>query len=1219
MTLPVSVLVRVRPNPSLRPPIVTVDETSHSVTLSETRRFTYDAAYGPEHKQAEIWNAAINIVDGVLSGLNGTILAYGQTRSGKTYTMLGSEWSSTSAEDTAGVIPRAVRHIFDKIEENRASADDVTYRTYVSFLEIYQEQVRDLLMPGQNVDSKDHLAIRKGVDGAMSVCGLLQVEVGDMNEALSYLEQGSIARTTGDTQMNSKSSRSHAVFTIILEQRKGETVKISKLSLVDLAGSERLKRTGAEGVRFQESVKINTGLLALGNVISILGSEFGFKKGTFVPYRMSKLTRLLEDSLGGNAKTLLIACVSPAREDSDETLNTLKYAHRARKIQNKPVVNIIRNKEPLPEIIDEDEIFPDPIEPDKDPDVDNEDEYAEGDAGYTVLEEDSADDPWFLAVMDELRHRTSRGLKAQRSLESALSDRDALSQRVGQLEKLLEESQHSIMEMQASSDERLKELLRENEEIAVHAEEVEQECERARQEQEGLLTRLTEVENELHATTETLTTDINLTVDTLIAVLNGEDVAKVVETARGVVKRWRPDSAVCLETSGPKPGVDPYPEHPGRQPLRPSRPPSSVASVPGSLGYPRRRVRKVSTPDQTAASLIDRQHAAIRRLEDDLFEKDEQARILLQEIQQLKEVVVPRLEGVNLKMIVENDRLKAQSGGQTGGHAHPTSHAIGDEEQLSKLSTLLAQRDDEIALLKEQIDALTAERDEWEAAVAEMQNGVLVNEAGGADVGQPQTRNAASGGNSNDSLSRRNRNISARESLNAMFVHNDRSAKQMRTAFWSESLGTEQGTTGVANGGAPPADVSDVPMIAPAAEDDEDDFPVHVSGIYEGHKDVGDGVTSPSRNEVKSEVDDGPSRQDVVAANKARVETMRDLRDAHKEMEKIRHQTTRQAQKLQRELDDAHAEIAKSKSALEDKEATLVRLKDDNERRCKGLETQIAKLKANVKDMQKLADEKEALEGKNADLREDLAKAESRVGALKKRLKEEAEKLAETESRKAKEVFSLRKQIEEDAKRIRLLETQGDTLRRRLDRAKSATAATSADRTAQHAARRDTRSASAAHPTKNSTVGSLPPIAQGRAKAGDIPETGDMLEEVQEMEESLQSRAEEIEAFKEYHAFSKHLRQVRTAVAQLTADLKEGESILETLAPEDPMRQRVGVRVGEIRQERELEPVSPGTWQRQPRVRFVGRAGRVSGSTGHYPCSREIGLLLSQSGSGASR
>lgn len=206
----------------------------------------------------------------------------------------------------------------------------------MSFLEIYQEDVRDLLDPVTKT-----INIRENADGDIVLAGVKEVEVVALDDLIRVFNQGSLSRTTGSTNMNEFSSRSHAVLSITLHQQiknKGTTEYYSsKFNLVDLAGSERNRKTGVSGLRFKESITINTGLLALGNVISALGDEE--HKAKHVPYRDSKITRLLQDSLGGNARTVMIACVSPADVNLDETLNTLRYADRARHIKNKPIVN----------------------------------------------------------------------------------------------------------------------------------------------------------------------------------------------------------------------------------------------------------------------------------------------------------------------------------------------------------------------------------------------------------------------------------------------------------------------------------------------------------------------------------------------------------------------------------------------------------------------------------------------------------------------------------------------------------------------------------------------------------------------------------------------------------------------------------------------------------------------------------------------------------------
>ncbi|KAG2642179.1 hypothetical protein PVAP13_2KG259400 [Panicum virgatum] len=327
--------------------------------------FTFDHVYGSTGTpSAAMFDQCVApLVDGLFQGYNATVLAYGQTGSGKTYTM------GTACKEGShiGIIPQAMAALFDKIESLK---NQVEFQIRISFIEILKEEVRDLLDPSAatvgkiengnghaklSVPGKPPVQIREASNGVITLAGSTEVHVSTQKEMTACLEQGSLSRATGSTNMNNQSSRSHAIFTITLEQmRKSDPIMTAdgmpieemnedylcaKLHLVDLAGSERAKRTGSDGLRFKEGVHINRGLLALGNVISALGDEKKRKEGAHVPYRDSKLTRLLQDSLGGNSKTVMIACISPADINAEETLNTLKYANRARNIQNKPIVN----------------------------------------------------------------------------------------------------------------------------------------------------------------------------------------------------------------------------------------------------------------------------------------------------------------------------------------------------------------------------------------------------------------------------------------------------------------------------------------------------------------------------------------------------------------------------------------------------------------------------------------------------------------------------------------------------------------------------------------------------------------------------------------------------------------------------------------------------------------------------------------------------------------
>ena len=319
-----------------------------TVILGKNRAFHFDEVFTPTSEQTAVYdNLVAPLVDACFDGYNATVLAYGQTGSGKTYTM-GSAALSALADDEVGVIPRVIQDIFAGIERRKGKSE-CTVRC--AFLEVHNEEVRDLLHP--DVTTKK-ISVRERADGAIVVSGIRECETKSANEMVRLLENGAVSRTTGGTKMNEQSSRSHAIFTVILEQRhltreaqrkhRG-AFSSAKFHLVDLAGSERNKRTGASGHRFKESININSGLLALGNVINAIADDQERRtqglgpRHLHVPYRDSKLTRLLQDSLGGNARTCMIACISPADANLEESLNTLKYAARARNIRNKPVVN----------------------------------------------------------------------------------------------------------------------------------------------------------------------------------------------------------------------------------------------------------------------------------------------------------------------------------------------------------------------------------------------------------------------------------------------------------------------------------------------------------------------------------------------------------------------------------------------------------------------------------------------------------------------------------------------------------------------------------------------------------------------------------------------------------------------------------------------------------------------------------------------------------------
>ncbi|CAH2055998.1 unnamed protein product, partial [Iphiclides podalirius] len=292
----------------------------------EDKLFTYDAAYDCTADTKTIYDEMVRpLVASVLDGFNGCVFAYGQTGTGKTHTMEGT------AEDE-GVIPRAFHHLWAHIE-NTASPD-VTHLVSCSYVELYLEDVRDLL-------SKDckKLTIRGQELNGFYIPEMTSVVCKSAGDMVRAMRTGNRHRAAARTDMNEHSSRSHAVFLVTVEtaHRATKRIRVGKLNLVDLAGSERQRKTGASAERLREASRINQALSSLGNVISALAEN-----SPHVPYRDSKLTRILQDSLGGNSKTIMIANIGPAAYNYDETITTLRYAHRAKAIKNKPV----RNEDP---------------------------------------------------------------------------------------------------------------------------------------------------------------------------------------------------------------------------------------------------------------------------------------------------------------------------------------------------------------------------------------------------------------------------------------------------------------------------------------------------------------------------------------------------------------------------------------------------------------------------------------------------------------------------------------------------------------------------------------------------------------------------------------------------------------------------------------------------------------------------------------------------------
>jgi len=291
-----------------------------------TYRFSFDRIFSPDSAQEEVFEiAAKPIIESVLEGFNGTIFAYGQTSSGKTYTMMGDLYH----RESEGIIPRMVKHVFNCIS---SSTSETEYTVKLSMMEIYLERIRDLVET-----SRINLNIREDKNKGIFVEDLSEHYVASEEEVIELIGIGLENRTTGVTNMNDYSSRSHTILTLTIKSSNvlDLSSKTGKLFLVDLAGSEKISKTGATGLTLEEAKMINSSLSTLGMVINSLTDE----RSSHIPYRESKITRILQESLGGNAKTCLIITCSPSSYNDSETLSTLRFGMRAKKIENKPKIN----------------------------------------------------------------------------------------------------------------------------------------------------------------------------------------------------------------------------------------------------------------------------------------------------------------------------------------------------------------------------------------------------------------------------------------------------------------------------------------------------------------------------------------------------------------------------------------------------------------------------------------------------------------------------------------------------------------------------------------------------------------------------------------------------------------------------------------------------------------------------------------------------------------
>ncbi|CAD5215506.1 unnamed protein product [Bursaphelenchus okinawaensis] len=422
---------------------VNVDKISKTISVESpndlTKTYTFDHVFDWNCDQITIYNTVARpIVENVLKGYNGTIFAYGQTGTGKTYTMSGEDKNP----EERGIIPNSFAHIFDHISK---SSHDKTFLVRVSYLEIYNEEIRDLLAKNQNHHG---LEVKERPDIGVFVKNLSNVTVSSADHMFKIMQFGNLNRHIGATNMNQQSSRSHALFTVTIECSNNinghQHLTQGKLHLVDLAGSERQSKTGASGDRLKEASKINLSLSTLGNVISALVDA----KATHIPYRNSKLTRLLQDSLGGNSKTVMIANIGPATYNYDETISTLRYANRAKNIKNVARINEDPKDAMLRKFQQEIEQLRKQLENDDESDESEyEDDASEDRKGHYEerikdLETDIASRKQHLGQVrnigdDERRRLATELLTKEKDLNAIRKEYDSLQQKLAAIERKL--------------------------------------------------------------------------------------------------------------------------------------------------------------------------------------------------------------------------------------------------------------------------------------------------------------------------------------------------------------------------------------------------------------------------------------------------------------------------------------------------------------------------------------------------------------------------------------------------------------------------------------------------------------------------------------------------------------------------------------------------------------------------------------------------------------
>ncbi|TPX68836.1 hypothetical protein CcCBS67573_g07021 [Chytriomyces confervae] len=937
----------------------------HNNSVHLKKSFSFDKVHGIDSSQLDLYNASCSgLVAQFVDGFNVTIFAYGQTSSGKTYTM-GSSNTAETPEKDLGIIPRVVNQVMDLIKIKQAVDPNISFTVRCTFLEIYQEQVRDLLMPGEK-----EISIREDRNGSVTVSGIHEEPVHSARHLFRCLERGGVERTTGDTKMHQQSSRSHAVFTLILEQRLDATkivgmetdqetwgssshshasrlLRCSKLHLVDLAGSERVKRTGAEGVRLKESVKINSGLLALGNVISVLGemqdsaAASGSVSTTHVPYRDSKLTRLLQNSLGGNAKTLMLACVSPCDEDYEETINTLKYADRARKIQNKPVINTIDFQAvKLASMQEKIDFLESQLQKQNGVNAPQKfDELAQRDAKILSLTQepeltDMENDKIVAYFVEELKNRTIRGTNAIRALQEMTNEKTRLSDRIETLEERLHDSRLSAEEAKST------------------------------------YSKMTNENQDLRAVQAKLEQDLNCVLDALESaahLYNDQQHMAIWQKLRDRLQpeKWQQLSSLC-DTYRPNLMEEQF------QVQQISLPPISDAKVPNFVCPVREKDQHLG-PDFSAA--IQKFNAKETEIINS-SESNLRAALSASEIE--KAALDLRLQQMEFERTQDSKMLLEQT-----ALIHTLQSAKNNLEDQLTTAGHVVHRD--LRSFETQTDepAVFAVAAEKESPYKHFTTAELI-----------------------DAIGSKNREL-------------ELSVNKVTLPYVPLTLEHQS--------------VSDMESIKLLSRVNDDDphvsfsFPVHLAqtpakGTVE--KLVEEDGSSPDEESDSSEVTGTNASKSQILADyqatlKAKAELQRELGVRNKEMEKLKHQHNERVSKLERDLEASGRDVIRMKAELDAAHAQ---------------KEKVVKTKNKLKEQERVLKDKDASDRKAAEIQPELEKLQVALTNAKKKAKEDAEKMSELENRRIKDMSVLNRAREEDAKHIRQLEIAAEVVRKKLDR-----------------------------------------------------------------------------------------------------------------------------------------------------------------------------------------